>query len=60
MALTLGDFVAQRLDQWGVQRICVYRRDGINGITAGLRRLGRIEFVQVPARGERRICLVCT
>jgi pyruvate dehydrogenase (quinone) len=47
MALTVGDFVVQRLDQWGVQRIYGYPGDSTNGITAGLRRLGRIEFVQV-------------
>jgi pyruvate dehydrogenase (quinone) len=47
MALTVGDSVVQRLDQWGVQRIYGYPGDATNGITAGLRRLGRIEFVQV-------------
>jgi pyruvate dehydrogenase (quinone) len=47
MALTVGDFIAQRLGQWGVQRIYGYPGDATSGITAGLRRLGRIEFVQV-------------
>jgi len=47
MSLTVGDFVARRLHEWGVRRIYGYPGDGINGITAGLRRLGKIEFVQV-------------
>ena len=47
MAETVGDFVARRLHEWGVRRIYGYPGDGINGITAGLRRLNSIEFVQV-------------
>jgi thiamine pyrophosphate-dependent acetolactate synthase large subunit-like protein len=47
MSLTVGDFLARRLHEWGVRRIYGYPGDGINGITAGLRRLGKIEFVQV-------------
>ena len=47
MSLTVGDFLACRLHEWGVRRIYGYPGDGINGITAGLRRLGKIEFVQV-------------
>ena len=47
MAETVGDFVARRLHEWGVRRIYGYPGDGINGITAGLRRLDSIEFVQV-------------
>jgi hypothetical protein len=31
MTLTVGDFVAQRLDEWGVQRIYGYPGDAING-----------------------------
>jgi thiamine pyrophosphate-dependent acetolactate synthase large subunit-like protein len=47
MAETVGDFVARRLHEWGVRRIYGYPGDGINCITAGLRRLDSIEFVQV-------------
>ena len=47
MALTVGDFVARRLHDWGVRRIYGYPGDGINGVTAGLRRLGKIDFIQV-------------
>jgi pyruvate dehydrogenase (quinone) len=44
---TVGDFVARRLHEWGVERIYGYPGDGINGITAGLRRLGKIDFLQM-------------
>ena len=47
MAETVGDFVVRHLHEWGVRRIYGYPGDGINGITAGLRRLDSIEFVQV-------------
>jgi pyruvate dehydrogenase (quinone) len=47
MTDTVGDFIIERLKEWGVQRIFGYPGDGINGITAGLRRQGGIEFVQV-------------
>jgi pyruvate dehydrogenase (quinone) len=47
MASTVGDFVARRLYEWGVRRVYGYPGDGINGLTAGLRRLGEIDFVQV-------------
>jgi pyruvate dehydrogenase (quinone) len=40
MAQTVGDFVATRLVEWGVRRIYAYPGDGINGITAGLRKNG--------------------
>jgi pyruvate dehydrogenase (quinone) len=47
MAETVGDFIVERLEQWGVKRIYGYPGDGINGITAGLRHRDSIEFVQV-------------
>jgi pyruvate dehydrogenase (quinone) len=47
MTQSVGDFIARRLHQWGIRRIYGYPGDGINGITAGLRRLGEIEFLQV-------------
>jgi pyruvate dehydrogenase (quinone) len=47
MADTVGDFIIERLEAWGVKRIFGYPGDGINGITAGLRRQDGIEFVQV-------------
>jgi thiamine pyrophosphate-dependent acetolactate synthase large subunit-like protein len=43
MALTVGDFVAQRLDQWGIQRIYGYPGHGIN-------RLARVSPPPGPGR----------
>jgi pyruvate dehydrogenase (quinone) len=48
MASTVGDFIVQRLRDWGVHRVFGYPGDGVNGITAGIRRTeGAVEFVQV-------------
>ena len=38
MADTVGDFIVQRLVQWGVTRIYGYPGDGINGLTSALRK----------------------
>lgn len=46
MTMTVGDFLLQRLDEWGVNRIYGYPGDGINGILAAMRRQDRIDFVQ--------------
>ncbi len=46
MTMTVGDFLLQRLDEWGVGRIYGYPGDGINGILAAMRRQERIDFVQ--------------
>jgi pyruvate dehydrogenase (quinone) len=35
---TVGQYVAERLQQWGVERIYGYPGDGINGLLAGLRK----------------------
>jgi pyruvate dehydrogenase (quinone) len=43
----VGEFIIERLRAWGVRRIYGYPGDGINGITAGLRHEGGIDFVQV-------------
>src|SRR3954447_1073390 len=48
MSKTVGDFLVERLHEWGVRRIFGYPGDGINGILGALRRAeGKIEFVQV-------------
>jgi pyruvate dehydrogenase (quinone) len=45
---TVGDFLIERLRQWGVQRIFGYPGDGINGIIGALGRAkSGPEFVQV-------------
>src|SRR5438094_7273844 len=46
MAHTVGDFLLQRLSQWGVKRIYGYPGDGINGIMGALGRDKEMEFVQ--------------
>src|ERR671936_2131954 len=47
MAQTTGDFLIQRLAQWGVKRIYGYPGDGINGIMGALERHESMRFVQV-------------
>ncbi|WP_028696422.1 thiamine pyrophosphate-requiring protein [Pseudomonas cremoricolorata] len=47
MTTTVGDFLIERLSQWGVTRIFGYPGDGINGVFGAMRRApGKIEFVQ--------------
>ncbi|AIR90704.1 thiamine pyrophosphate-requiring protein [Pseudomonas cremoricolorata] len=47
MTITVGDFLIERLTQWGVTRIFGYPGDGINGVFGAMRRApGKIEFVQ--------------
>jgi pyruvate dehydrogenase (quinone) len=51
MAATVGDFVVERLREWGVRRIFGYPGDGINGVFGALNRASRskeggIEFIQ--------------
>jgi pyruvate dehydrogenase (quinone) len=47
MSQTVGDFIVQRLHQWGVRHIFGYPGDGINGVFGGLNRAqGKVGFVQ--------------
>lgn len=47
MADTVGDFILERLSQWGVRRVYGYPGDGINGLMGAFSRGGAgIEFVQ--------------
>src|SRR5207248_2527295 len=49
MKSTVGDFVIQRLIEWGVRRIYGYPGDGINGILGALERAeDKIRFFQAP------------
>ena len=43
---TVGDFLLERLQEWGVRRVYGYPGDGINGILAAFGRQDAIEFVQ--------------
>lgn len=48
MSQTVGDFLWERLHQWGVRRIFGYPGDGINGLLGALQRVeDKFEFVQV-------------
>ena len=47
MTMSVGDFLVERLAQWGVTRIFGYPGDGINGVFGALSRAnGKIEFIQ--------------
>ena len=47
MSQTVGDFLVQRLHDWGVRHIFGYPGDGINGVFGALNRAeGKIEFIQ--------------
>ncbi|ROM67474.1 thiamine pyrophosphate-requiring protein [Pseudomonas brassicacearum] len=47
MSMTVGDFLVERLYQWGVRRIYGYPGDGINGVFGALNRAeGKIRFIQ--------------
>jgi pyruvate dehydrogenase (quinone) len=48
MAPTVGQFLLERLAEWGIKRIYGYPGDGINGILGAFHEVGdRIEFTQV-------------
>ena len=38
MAVSVGQYVMQRMQEWGVERLYGYPGDGINGLLAGLRK----------------------
>jgi pyruvate dehydrogenase (quinone) len=46
MSATVGEFLLQRLSEWGVHRIYGYPGDGINGIIGAFEKTKDIEFVQ--------------
>jgi pyruvate dehydrogenase (quinone) len=47
MSQTVGDFLVQRLQQWGVRHVFGYAGDGINGVFGALNRAhDKIRFVQ--------------
>jgi pyruvate dehydrogenase (quinone) len=46
MAKTVGQFVLERLQAWGVRRVYGYPGDGINGVIAGFHEVEALEFVQ--------------
>ena len=46
MARTVGDFVLERLHEWGVRRVFGYPGDGINGVVLAFADRDDVEFVQ--------------
>lgn len=47
MAISVGQYAMQRMQEWGIDRIYGYPGDGINGILAGLRKNdNRPRFIQ--------------
>jgi pyruvate dehydrogenase (quinone) len=46
MSITVGEFLLQRLSDWGVHRIFGYPGDGINGIIGAFAHTRNIEFIQ--------------
>ncbi len=47
MATTVGEFILQRLVQWGIRRVFGFPGDGINGIIGAFHRVKELDFVQV-------------
>jgi pyruvate dehydrogenase (quinone) len=47
MATTVGEYILQRLVQWGVRRVFGFPGDGINGIFSGFHQQKELELVQV-------------
>ena len=45
--MNAGDFLVDRLKQWGVRRIYGYPGDGIDGVIGSLQSDGGIDFIQV-------------
>ncbi|HTH43976.1 MAG TPA: thiamine pyrophosphate-requiring protein [Oxalicibacterium sp.] len=46
MSATVGEFLLQRLSDWGVHRIYGYPGDGINGIISAFEKTKEVEFIQ--------------
>ncbi len=48
MSVSVGEYVMQRMQQWGIERIYAFPGDGINGLLAGQRKNGdKPRFIQV-------------
>jgi len=59
MSQTVGDFLVQRLHQWGVRHLFGYPGDGINGVLGALNRAGdKMQFIQ--ARHEEMAAFMAT
>jgi pyruvate dehydrogenase (quinone) len=57
VAGTVGDFIVERLAQWGVRRVYGYPGDGINGVVLAFGRTNaEIEFIQVRHEETAALC----
>ena len=51
--MTVGDFLLERLGEWGIRRIFGYPGDGINGLMGALNRAGdAFEFVELAVHPD--------
>ncbi|MEP4525619.1 MAG: thiamine pyrophosphate-binding protein, partial [Alloalcanivorax venustensis] len=55
---TVGDFIVDRLHQWGIDRVFGYSGDGINGVMSALRRNDGVTLVQ-PRHEELAAFMAC-
>ena len=55
---TVGDFIVDRLQQWGIDRVFGYSGDGINGVMSALRRNDGVTLVQ-PRHEELAAFMAC-
>ncbi|HET8538288.1 MAG TPA: thiamine pyrophosphate-requiring protein [Anaeromyxobacter sp.] len=46
MARTVGQYILERLVQWGIRRVFGYPGDGVNGIFGAFHRVRELDFVQ--------------
>jgi pyruvate dehydrogenase (quinone) len=47
MAQTVGQFILERLSQWGIRRVFGYPGDGINGIFGAFHEVRELDLIQV-------------
>ena len=52
---TVGDFIVDRLQQWGIDRVFGYSGDGINGVMGALRRHDLFVTEHIGAVGLRHV-----
>jgi len=55
----VGDFIARRLREWGVERIYGYAGDGVNGIIGGIQRAGNQPRLIQPPHEELAALMAC-
>ena len=55
---TVGDFIVDRLHQWGIDRVFGYSGDGINGVMGALRRHDGVTMIQ-PRHEEMAAFMAC-